>query len=325
MEGLCALCERLFGVTFRDAPLLPGEAWAPGVRKLLAQHADEGPLGVMYLDLRPRPRKLPGAAHFVIRAGRRRGDVLPRVALVANLAEGETAALSHGAVELLHHEWGHAMHSLLSRTTYQHLSGTRGATDVIEAPSTLLERLAWRGEALTLWARAADGTPLPVGLLRKLASARRAFAATDALQQVVHATADLALHSAARSEEIDASFLEHAVMHASARYAPWPAQPAGWEQRFGHIVGYGGSYYSYLYGRALSGAAWRRTGLADNPLSRHAGMLLWTHMLRPGGSLPPAQAFGALLGEGAMRVLGGGAAEADAPCPRLALQDILAD
>ena len=105
-----------------------------------------------------RPIKFPGAAHFSLRCGcsntaqnfhnasqSKENNVtvekdqyqLPVVALSFNFVSKSTSnarntLLSLGDIETLHHEWGHALHSLLSRTTFQHLSGTRGATDFIE-------------------------------------------------------------------------------------------------------------------------------------------------------------------------------------------------
>ncbi len=339
IEGLALLSERLFGVTLADAPLAPGEAWAPGVRKLAASHPEEGPLGCVYLDLRPRRRKFPGAAHFVIRAGRsgEGGGVggagvpprLARVALVASLGstgEGEDdahALLSHAEVELLFHEAGHALQSLLSRTSYQHLSGTRGAQDCVEAASTLLERFAWHPAALAAWARhPGSGEPIPAALVASLRAGRAAFAATDCLQQVALAATDLALHGAAGAPPRTAREAARAAAGALAAHTPWPAEPPGQpagEARFGHVVGYGSTYYAYLYGCALSGAAWRALGLEEAPLERAAGARLWRHVLRPGGSAEPAEAFAALLGAHALRPLGGGwAPDADA-----ALRDVL--
>jgi intermediate peptidase len=339
IQGLALLCDRLFGVTLADAPLAPGEAWAPGVRKLAATHPQEGPLGCVYLDLRPRRHKFPGAAHFVIRAGRSgtpggAPPQLARVALVASLggmrdsggggADADAhALLSHAEVELLFHEAGHALHSLLSRTSYQHLSGTRGAQDVVEAPSTLFERFAWHPAALRAWARhPGSGDAIPEALVGALRAGRDAFAATDALTQLAHAATDLALHGAAGPPPRTSRDAAALAAAALAAHTPWPAEPAGaaaGEARFGHVVGYGSTYYAYAYGVALSGAAWRALGLDVDPLAPAAGGRLWRHVLRPGGSADPADAFAALLGPGALRPAGGGwAPDADA-----ALRDVL--
>lgn len=87
--------------------------------------------------------------------------------------------LTHGELETLLHEFGHALHSLLSRTRYQHLSGTRAAADFVETPSQLLEHFAWAPAYLD-----ASGTPMPAELLARLARGQKMHAALDGLHQV---------------------------------------------------------------------------------------------------------------------------------------------
>jgi intermediate peptidase len=324
VSGLRLLAERLFGVTLRAVPLRHGEAWAGGVTRLEASHANDGDIGTVYLDLAPRPGKLRGAAHFVLRAGRTRGQgVLPAVALVASCGGGG-GGVSHSSVELLHHEFGHALHSLLSRTRYQHLSGTRGAADCVEVPSMLLERGAWQHSWLAAWARdPATGEPLPRELLRQIVAARDAFRATDALQAVLHSASDLALHGATADGLRAPAQLRALLAAEQLRLAPSLPQPRGWEAHFTHFVGYGGTYYAYLYGRAFSGTAWRRLALgaggnlpppgAAEPFSRH--------LLRPGGVAEPHDALTRLLGAAALQRVGRGWA----PCAQQALVDIMSD
>ena len=139
---------------------MEGEAWTPGgasLQKLVLWHEEEGALGHFYLDLFPRPGKFSHAAHFTIRCGRLLDDgeyQLPIVSLVCNFSRsddelselsefggGESSVnsphsphvmISHAEVETLFHEFGHALHSMLSRTEFQHLSGTRGKLDFVE-------------------------------------------------------------------------------------------------------------------------------------------------------------------------------------------------
>ena len=329
VDGLCTLTQRLFGVTFTDEPLAHGEAWAPGVRKLRASHAEEGLLGWVYLDLVPRPHKLPGAAHFVIRAGRTRGEgVPPRVALVANLGGSDASAcgLPHSSVVLLHHEWGHALHSLLSRTRYQHLSGTRGPVDCVEAPSTLMERFAWSQGAVDAWPAFAR-TPFPQDLLHRLRASRHNSAATDALAQVVQSSADLALHSARSPDVVDSRFVTASLEEAASQHGVLLSGRGSQSMTIamsglGHVVGYGAVYYSYLYGAALSGSAWRLLSLDAEPLSSSAGHKLWRHLLRPGGTAPPAESLTSLLGPNALSSLAD-TGQPDAPNVEHAVRDIL--
>ncbi|KAK3134408.1 hypothetical protein QOZ80_6AG0548750 [Eleusine coracana subsp. coracana] len=144
LKGLNILVESLFGATFHQIPMRDGESWHPDVIKLSLHHPDEGDLGFMYLDIYSRKGKYPGCAHFAVQGVRKLSDSnyqLPIVALVCNFSssKGRTPRLSHGELETLFHEFGHALHSLLSRTEYQHFSGTRVALDVAETPSNLFE------------------------------------------------------------------------------------------------------------------------------------------------------------------------------------------
>lgn len=310
IAGFKLVTQRLFGVELQDAPLAAGEGWAPDVAKLRAVHAEEGELGFVYLDLRPRRAKFTGAAHFVITAGRQ--GVPARVALVASLGGGPGSRLSHAEVEQLLHEGGHALHSLLSRTAYQHLAGTRGAQDTVEVPSTLLERLAWHPQALAAWARDAAGTPIPAALVRRLRAARAAGAAGDALQQARLASMDLALHGAGGAAPSTPAQVAQVAMDAMGASEP------GAHLRFFHLVGYGSTYYSYLYGSSLSGAAWDELGMEAAPLSRQAGARLWAKWLREGGAADPPSAVKSLLGEGALLPHGGGWM----PDPEATLRDV---
>ena len=88
-------------------------------------------------------------------------------------------------VETLFHEFGHALHSLLSRTRFQHLSGTRTAADFVETPSQLLEHFVWDEHSLGAFSgHFEDGHPLPPELLADMARSRGQYAALETLHQV---------------------------------------------------------------------------------------------------------------------------------------------
>lgn len=113
--------------------------WAPGVRRFNVSHPDIGDLGIMYLDLCSRPQKFPGNVTFPIRCGKRHSDgsyQTPVVALVCDFghsaSDANDVSLRPAELRTLMHELGHCMHSLTSRTRYQHLWGTRCAQDLAE-------------------------------------------------------------------------------------------------------------------------------------------------------------------------------------------------
>ncbi|GAB4822253.1 hypothetical protein N2152v2_009299 [Parachlorella kessleri] len=291
VAGLSGLLQQLMGVSLEERPLEKGEGWAPGVRKLAAVHHTEGPLGTVYLDLYQRASgKFPGAAHFTLRCGRRRADgsyQTPVVALLANLAPN--AELSHSEVEMLFHEFGHAIHSLLSKTRFQHLAGTRGPLDTVEIPSHTMEHFALDARVLTPFAlHRRTGSPLPPKLISALRDSRRKFAALEMETQLVYCAIDQLLHG--------------------------PDPPTGQQaqqavgqlvEEFNHIVGYGASYYSYLYAQCLSANIWQQHFAAD-PLSRAAGEALRHKLLAPGGAQDAHAMVEGLLGPSMMHEQHGG-------------------
>ena len=200
LHGMQVLVDQLFGIQMTEVPLAESERWdvVPTDPSQLQQSStstqlhkfafstEEGrPLGTMFLDLHPRPGKYGHAAHFTVRCGCAIHDhdcddsatttqyQLPIIALVCNLSGGMGGSgddhLSHSEVETLFHEFGHALHSLLSRTQYQHMSGTRAAMDFVETPSHLMEHFCWD---VSFVQTALAARPLPDDLVQRWQQSR---------------------------------------------------------------------------------------------------------------------------------------------------------
>merc|ERR1712176_352699 len=123
---------------FSEAERWDGEGDQCTLRKYnFFKESDGMQIGIMYLDLHPREGKYRHAAHFTIRCGCEDNGSYqyPIIAIVCNFSsprnDMDATLISVTEVETLFHEFGHALHSLLSRTTFQHLSGTRTALDFI--------------------------------------------------------------------------------------------------------------------------------------------------------------------------------------------------
>ncbi|KAJ2785553.1 Mitochondrial intermediate peptidase [Coemansia javaensis] len=345
--GLSRVFGRLYGVELRAAAPRPGEIWHPEVRKLEVVGEDGRLLGLVYCDVFARSSKAHvGAAHFTARCARRVDDdiagppgaararssqtvverggrlfQLPVVVLICNFPEpapGAPPLLSWSNVETIFHEMGHAMHSMLGQNGFHNVAGTRCAVDFVELPSILMEHFARSPRVLALFAsHFRTGAPLPRGLVHQCAERRRRYAALDLHAQLFMSALDQRYHSAdpgARGPGWTTRAL--AAVHASPMFAAGAARTlfghvegTQWQARFTHLVGYGASYYAYLFDRVLSGRIWDHVFHGDrpyhpaapsagDPLSRSAGERLRNEVLRWGGGRNPWECLAAVLDNG---------------------------
>jgi intermediate peptidase len=299
VSGMSALLEEAMGLRLVISPLLPGETWAPGVDKVMVQDARSGEIhGTVYLDLLQRPGKFGGAALFTLRCGKRlaTGEYqLPKVALVANISSDKH--LSFGDLETLCHEFGHAMHSVLSRTEFQHLSGTRGPQDIIEVPSHVFERFASDRRALSLLAQhsGGDADVITDELVGALDARRRHCAATKLQKTVLMCLLDQYMHGDrvgssdfGSKSDIRRFMQEHGV-------PDMPDEVAFPPLRFTHLVGYAGNYYSYLYASCIAAEVWDAPKQGTDG-SWPTGTVVHDEMLSRGGSLPAKEYVENLVG-----------------------------
>ncbi|PWA48558.1 zincin-like metalloprotease [Artemisia annua] len=310
IEGLKVLVESLFGMNFVDIPLAPGESWHPDVLKMALHHPDEGDLGYIYLDLNSRVGKYPGCAHFAIRGGCRVSKTeyqLPVIALVCNFSKSHNSTavrLNHSDVDTLFHEFGHALHSLLSRTDYQHFSGTRVAFDMAETPSNLFEYYAWDYRVLKKFARHySTGDIIPEKLVESMQGAKKMFAATEMQQQILYALADQTLYGDQTLSPIDTTSV---IADLKEHHTNWKhVEGTHWQTRFSHLLYYGAGYYSYLYAKCFASTIWERI-CKDDPLSLETGTAIRKKFLQHGGAKDPAQLLNDLAGDGITRYQNGG-------------------
>lgn len=309
IEGLKVLVQSLFGATFRSIPPAPGESWHPQVLKLSLHHPEEGDLGYLYLDLYSRKGKYPGCAHFAIKGGRRISQTeyqLPIVALVCNFSGSRNPSavrLNQSEVETLFHEFGHALHSLLSRTEYQHFSGTRAVLDFAEIPSNLFEYYAWDHRVLKKFARHySTGEEIPQKLVESMQGARDMFAATELQRQIFYALADQTLFGEPfHHGDISSVIAELKREHTNSEHV----EGTHWETRFSHLLNYGAGYYSYLYAKCFAATIWKKL-CQEDPLSPTTGFALRRKFLQHGGAREPAALLNDLVGDGIYRYYDGG-------------------
>lgn len=218
---------------------------------------------------------------------------LPTIALICDFTlpqvgvdvrQPRPALLTFREVQTLFHEMGHALHSLLGRTSLQNVSGTRCATDFAELPSVLMEHFASAAEVLGLYARhwETDAPLDPKRVQERMALDKRTHA-SEVEAQIMLSMLDQRYHSALPGSGIDSTKIYHDVWN---RYSAVP-EPAGtkWQGFFGHLFGYGATYYAYLFDRAIAGKIWKdvfqRT--AAGAVDPAQGALFREEVLRHGG------------------------------------------
>ncbi|KAK7090831.1 mitochondrial intermediate peptidase-like [Littorina saxatilis] len=301
MSGLDGLFSSLYGVSLHTVEMQPGEAWHYDVHKLAVEHESEGTLGYIYCDFFERPGKPHQDCHFTIRGGRQREDggyQLPIVVLQLHLPSPSGSSptlLSPGMMENLFHEFGHAMHSMLGRTKYQHVTGTRCPTDFAEIPSVLMEFFASDPRVISSFARHyKTGEPLKESVVQDMCAAKNLFASSDMQQQTFYSALDQMYHG---KHPLPAASTTALLADVQSKYSSIPyVSNTAWQLRFGHLVGYGARYYAYLISRAVAARLWH-TCFRDDPFNRNMGQRYREEMLQHGGGIHPTQLVEGMLGE----------------------------
>lgn len=301
ISGLARILHSSFGVRLERCEANRGESWHSDVQKLLL-YDDEGEiLGQVFLDLYPREGKYVHAAHFSMVCGRQPSNSAnyqtATVALVCNFRRDDASGeclLSISDYETFFHEFGHSLHSIFSRTKYQHLSGTRVATDAVEVPSHVLEHFAWHPLVISKFARHyKSGDPMPTKLIRSLCASRNGFISTDIQMQLLFSAMDLEFHG--RDPPIGSTTQAfETLMKQLTVYEP--ENGVSIPTTFHHIAGYGAGYYTYIFARVLSAQIWASL-FRNDPFSREGGMMLRNGLLACGGACDPAVLLRNIIGD----------------------------
>ncbi|HEX7569813.1 MAG TPA: M3 family metallopeptidase, partial [Verrucomicrobiae bacterium] len=202
LDGMFAIYQHIFGLKFErvEAPY----KWIGDLQLYTVSDAKTGePMGLFYLDMFPRDGKYNHFAQFGIIEGKLLPDgkyQRPVCALVCNFPPPQPdkpSLLSHDEVETVFHEFGHAMHTILTRAKYSRFAGTSVPQDFVEAPSQMLENWPWDKKVLDSFA--ADyrdpSKKIPQEILSQLKAARLATEATRYRRQLSFGLMDLTLHT----------------------------------------------------------------------------------------------------------------------------------
>lgn len=257
LEGMFAIYQRIFGLKFEQ--VTPPYKWIGDLQLYAVSDAKTGePLGLFYLDMFPREGKYNHFAQFPIIEGKLLAGgkyQRPVCALICNFpapTPEHPSLMSHDDVETIFHEFGHAMHTILTRAKYSRFSGTSVPQDFVEAPSQMLENWAWDKKVLDSFA--ADyrdpSKKIPAGILAQLKAARLATEGTRYRRQLSFGLMDLALHTQIHETNADDT-LPLSNEKLSEAFLPMVPDTA-FLAYFGHITGYGAGYYGYAWADAIA-------------------------------------------------------------------------
>ncbi|MBX9699467.1 MAG: M3 family metallopeptidase, partial [Acetobacteraceae bacterium] len=298
LRAAFATAERLFGVRFAERPGLP--LYHPDVRAFeMLDGATGAHRGLFLLDAFARPGKRSGAWMSSYRiAEAMDGDrVAPIVVNNNNIARADPALLSWDEARTLFHEFGHALHGLLSTARYPSQSGTAVLGDFVEFPSQVFEHWLAVPEILAAHARHhATGEALPAAELERLLAARTAGAGFAAVEFVSSALIDQALHRHPAPETLDLEAFERAFL---AGIGMPPA--IGLRHRpphFQHLFaggGYAAGYYSYLWAEVLDADAFEAFREAGDPFDPALAAGLRA-IYEAGDTAPPMALYAAFRG-----------------------------
>lgn len=258
-DGIFYTATRLYGIEFKERKDIP--VYSDDMRVFELFNEDGSTIGLFYTDFFKRDNKSGGAWMSEIIGQSKLLNHKPVIYNVCNFtkpAEGEPALISYDDVTTMFHEFGHALHGLLSDQTYPSLAGTNVARDFVELPSQINEHWALYPEVFNNYARHYEtGEPMPQGLVDKVVKAAK-FNQGYALAEVLAAAGlDMQWHTITPDQKIGDvdAFEKQALENINLNLEQIP--PRYRSSYFLHLWGHGyaASYYAYLWAEMLDNDA----------------------------------------------------------------------
>jgi thimet oligopeptidase len=291
LEGMFDIYQSIFGLKFHQIAV-PFK-WIGDLQLHLVTDATSAqPLGLFYLDMFPREGKFNHFAQFELIGGKllRNGKYQrPTVALICNFpppSEGKPSLLSHSDVETLFHEFGHALHSILTKAKHARFAGANVPLDFVEAPSQMLQNWVWDKKVLDTFA--ADyrdrSKKIPAETIGKMKEAKLATVGVTYRRQFAMGDLDLALHDVhPESYSYDSVKVSNEILQKV--FLPIDPETA-FVAFFGHLGGgYDAGYYGYAWADAIAADMATVFETAKNGfLDKQAGLRLRREIYEPGNS-----------------------------------------
>jgi peptidyl-dipeptidase Dcp len=274
-DGVFYVANKLYGLQFTEIKDIP--KYHPDVMAYEVKNADGSHQAVLYLDFFPRESKRGGAWMTSYRKQFRKDNELvsPVISLVCNFTKpsAETPSLlTLDEVQTLFHEFGHALHGILSNSTYRSLSGTAVSRDFVELPSQIMENWAVEPEVITYYGKDyKTGKSIPFELLEKLENSKYFNQGFATVEYLAASYLDMGYHTLGDTSSLDIVGFEkntldklHMIPEIISRYR---------STYFNHIFagGYSSGYYSYVWAEILDAdafEAFKQNGIFNPSLAK---------------------------------------------------------
>ncbi|MBN1301848.1 MAG: M3 family metallopeptidase [Melioribacteraceae bacterium] len=259
IKGVFDLSAKLWGITFDERSDIP--KYHPDVKTFEVKDRDGSHIGILYTDYYPRASKRGGAWMDAFRKQSKRNGrfISPVIYNVGNFSKptgDEPALLSVDNVNTLFHEFGHALHGLLSNCTYESLSGTETPRDFVEFPSQIMENWCMHPDVLKNYAfHYITGEPIPDDLIQKIKNSSKFNQGFSTVEYLAASFLDMDWHTLTEPVEHDTDEFEKKALQ---KIGLIPEIVSRYRTTyFNHIFsgGYSSGYYSYIWAEVLDSDA----------------------------------------------------------------------
>jgi peptidyl-dipeptidase Dcp len=270
-KAIFDLASKLYGLKFSENDKIP--VYHSEVKTWEVSDNDGSLLAIFYIDYHPRAGKSGGAWMTSYRDQRFEAgkDIRPLISIVTNFTrptETKPSLLTFSELTTFLHEFGHALHGMLSKCTYESLAGTNVPRDFVELPSQFMENFAFEQEWLDTWAvHFETGEKIPAELIKKIKEASTFNEGYACDRQLGFSFLDMAWHSIKKPVEKEIAQFETTALKSTNLFPE--IETANMSCSFGHLFGggYAAGYYGYKWAEVLDADAFRyfkETGLFNN-------------------------------------------------------------
>ena len=299
-NGIFEIYGKLFSINFEEVIGYP--TWHPDARLYVVKNQnDQSVAGYVFMDLHPRNGKYSHQSMWPLVNGHRDGYksedyITPLATIIGNFPKPTSdlpSLLNHNEVEIFFHEFGHIMHGILTSASYVSQSGTSVAWDFVEVPSQMLEHWVWDKDMLNILSGhyKNPNEKLSSEILDNMLSAKDHMAGYVNMNQLVLGLYNHILHAGSINENITGIYNDLRLKYFGIKLPEDNIFAAG----FGHLIGYAGAYYSYMWSKVYECDLFTRFKI-EGLLNPKTGADYRSWILEKGSSLEPIDLIRGFLG-----------------------------